>query len=63
MKWYDHEDDLKAFSKRYPDTTFILHINGEDATDLRAIFAKNGDIHTENLTIPVPDFQFESPQA
>ena len=39
--WYDHEDDLKAFSVRYPARLFILHCVGEDGKEWK-VYCKNG---------------------
>lgn len=41
VKWYDHVDDMKAFSRNYPDHLFILDGIGEDSERFR-IYFKNG---------------------
>lgn len=40
-KWYEHEADLKNFSKMHPEHVFILDGVGEDGEHLRKYF-KNG---------------------
>lgn len=29
VKWYDHERELREFSKKYPDELFVLEGHGE----------------------------------
>lgn len=42
-KWYDHEEDMLDFSKRYPEATFRLEGKGEDADgDLWVKWFKDG---------------------
>jgi hypothetical protein len=41
-KWYEHEADLKRFSKRYPDTLFTLLGSGEEPGDIWRLYVKNG---------------------
>jgi len=41
-KWYDHEKELKEFSKKHPTTLFCLHGDGEETGDSWDLYVKNG---------------------
>lgn len=41
-KWYEHDDDMLRFSKLYPDATFVLSGEGEEAGDVWKTYYKNG---------------------
>ncbi len=41
-KWYDHEADMREFSKLHPTTTFKLIGEGEDAGDMWHEYYRNG---------------------
>ncbi len=56
MKWYDHEGDLKRFSKRFPDYVFRLRGEGERAEDLWFKYFKNGKIQDAYAKITFPPF-------
>jgi hypothetical protein len=40
--WYDHDEDLKEFSKQYPHTLFELHRAGEDHDDAEYLYVLGG---------------------
>lgn len=42
VKWYDHEGDMRAYSKRYPNTLFVLKGEGEESGDIWVEYHKNG---------------------
>ncbi len=46
MKWYSHDHDMVALSKKYPTVVFILDGEGEEAGDLWRKFYVNGEIET-----------------
>lgn len=41
-KWYEHEEDMKELSLRFPDTVFDLFGDGEDSDDFWHKYFKNG---------------------
>ena len=43
-KWYDHESDIKEFSKDYPNEVFKLIGNGESNDDMWIKYFKNGKV-------------------
>lgn len=40
--WYEHEGDLRAFSKLHPDKVFCLYGDGEDSNDQWYLYVKDG---------------------
>ena len=42
VKWYDEEDDMVEFSKKFPDAEFIIHGEGEKQGDAWGHWYKNG---------------------
>ena len=55
-KWYEHETDLKSFSKKYPDTIFKLSGEGEDSGDIWSLYCKNGKSRKENAELFNADY-------
>ncbi|MGG1641835.1 hypothetical protein ACIFQM_11175 [Paenibacillus sp. NRS-1782] len=41
-KWYEHEADMRVFSKRFPDVLFQLSGDGEEAGDIWRKYFRNG---------------------
>ena len=56
VKWYNSDDDMKEFSKRYPDVIFALYGEGELSIDKWMAYYKNGKSHDGNLRIVNDDF-------
>lgn len=59
-KWYDHEEDLKTLSKKYPGTVFILDGEGEEYPDIWRKTFFRGKMHVAKASIeflpPPPGF-------
>lgn len=55
-KWYDCEDDMKEFSKLFPQTVIIIEGEGEEKYDLWRTYFLNGKYHTVSPKIIFPDF-------
>lgn len=53
--WYDHEQDMMKFSKKYPNTTFRLTGEGEEQGDVWVKFFKNGQVQGRKATITLDD--------
>jgi hypothetical protein len=56
IKWYDHEKDLKDFSKKYPDEIFTLTGIGEEFPDAWKLYVKNGKSQLCKAEITYPKF-------
>ena len=41
-KWYDHDEDMRAVSRRFPDRLITMYGQGEDHDDLWYAYFKNG---------------------
>lgn len=46
VKWYNHENDMKKLSSRYPETVFLLTGEGEDNDDIWKKYFKNGKMQS-----------------
>lgn len=54
QKWYEHEEELTAISKLFPELTFRLSGNGEGYDDCWEKYFKNGESEYCEMTIPPP---------
>lgn len=50
LKWYDHEEDTKKISKKYPDFLFKLKGHGEEAGDVWLKYFLNGKMQKAKIT-------------
>ena len=55
-KWYDHDDDMLSFSKRYPEFVFVLTGEGEEPGDLWMAYYKDGKKQTAKARIVYEPF-------
>lgn len=50
-KWYDHEKDMRSFSKKHPKTIFKLSGEGEEAGDIWHEYYLNGKMQRTKAKI------------
>ena len=55
VKWYESEDDIREISRMFPDVTFMLEGDGEDAEDFWRAYFKDGDYEYCRGKISYPD--------
>lgn len=56
VKWYEHEQDIAAFSKNYPDVLFTLQGEGEAAGDIWKKYFLNGKMQLCQAEITFPAY-------
>ena len=54
MKWYNHEDDMIALSKEYPDIIFVLEGVGEEFPDAWRMWVCNGELEKVHAEVIYP---------
>lgn len=59
VKWYDCEDHMREFSKRYPEVLFTIHGSGEDSGDIWDLHAKNGKLQMCQAEFVIPEYDPE----
>ena len=55
-KWYDHEKDMREFTKLHPDALFILSGEGEEAGDIWKEYYKGGKCQRTKAEIKLADY-------
>lgn len=55
-KWYEHENDMRAYSLKHPQTVFALKGEGEESGDIWTEYYKNGKMQKCKAKIVVDDY-------
>lgn len=55
-KWYEHDDDMKKLSSKFPDKLFILSGHGEEDGDIWRKYYKNGKVQRVDAEIVFEEF-------
>lgn len=55
-KWYDYTDELREFSKLYPDALMVLYGAGESSDDFWYSYFRNGKIQSTQGRIEFDEF-------
>ena len=55
-KWYNHEKDMREYSKRYPELVFEISGEGEEAGDLWKDYYQNGLMQRTRAKITFDDW-------
>lgn len=50
-KWYDHDENMRLLSYRFPNVVFELRGDGEDSEDVWAQYYKGGRVQTDGLVV------------
>lgn len=58
-KWYDHTEDMREFSKKYPDLLFELAGEGEDFGDIWKEYHHNGKYQILEAKIVYDDLDID----
>ncbi len=55
-KWYEHEEEVKAFSLDHPESLFTLNGIGEESPDVWVKYFKNGKMQVSRAEIILAPF-------
>lgn len=53
-EWHDHEEDMEALSRAFPEVAFCLHGNGEDQYDKWDEYWLNGECEACRAKVYMP---------
>ena len=56
VKWYNFEEDIRAYSKNHPNTVFELSGEGEESGDLWKAYFQNGKMQMCRAKIIYDEF-------
>lgn len=56
IKWYEHEKDMREYSKKHPNVIFKLSGESEESSDIWVEYYKNGKMQIEKAKIVIGDF-------
>lgn len=56
IKWYDCEEDMKAYSKNHPNVVFCINGEGEENGDIWKSYFKNGKMFKTKATMTFEEF-------
>jgi hypothetical protein len=59
VKWYDCDEDMREFSKRYPEVLFIIYGEGEEMGDIWELYTKNGKQQRCDAEVTIPEYDLE----
>lgn len=54
-KWYEHDEDMEALSKAFPDVTFCLHGDGEEKHDEWDEYWLSGECERCQVEVHMPE--------
>lgn len=54
-KWYEHDEDMQAVSRRFPDVVFRLHGVGQGSADVWVTWYLDGQRQGWDLECAMPD--------
>lgn len=56
IKWHDHENDMRTYSKKHPKTLFKLSGEGEDNEDVWIEYYLNGKMQRTKAELKFDEF-------
>lgn len=55
-KWYEHDEDMRDVSKKFPNVLFILSGEGEESGDIWKAYYKNGKVQRVKAEIVFDEY-------
>lgn len=59
IKWYDCEEDMKAYSKNHPNVVFGINGEGEENGDIWKAYFQNGKMFKTKAKLMFEEFSTE----